>query len=206
MVKCGSCKKHHATTAEVRECYARAGRFTESGLEKVTGGPQWPASDKQKAYVLGLQDERVLPAYWQPMDRAQLDLMERDEVNGIIVMLKSFTYKEQKPPVTPDIEPGRYALHDGDRWHFYEVTKGKGRWEGYTFTKRLIGSPGDYQKANMGRPERERVNETIAKDAKQAMLDYGLHSGVCGKCSSPLTDPDSLARGIGPVCARKMGW
>ena len=31
------------------------------------------------------------------------------------------------------------------------------------------------------------------------------HEGQCGKCGRPLTDPDSIARGIGPECIKKMG-
>lgn len=31
------------------------------------------------------------------------------------------------------------------------------------------------------------------------------HEGVCGRCCRPLTDPESIARGIGPECIKKMG-
>src|ERR1700752_4765990 len=30
------------------------------------------------------------------------------------------------------------------------------------------------------------------------------HEGTCGRCARPLTDPQSIARGIGPECASKM--
>lgn len=30
------------------------------------------------------------------------------------------------------------------------------------------------------------------------------HVGQCGRCARPLTDPESIARGIGPECASKM--
>lgn len=30
------------------------------------------------------------------------------------------------------------------------------------------------------------------------------HEGACGKCGRPLTDPVSIARGIGPECIKKM--
>ncbi len=29
------------------------------------------------------------------------------------------------------------------------------------------------------------------------------HSGRCGRCGRELTDPESIARGLGPVCAQK---
>lgn len=31
------------------------------------------------------------------------------------------------------------------------------------------------------------------------------HEGQCGRCGRPLTDPESIARGIGPDCLAKMG-
>lgn len=30
------------------------------------------------------------------------------------------------------------------------------------------------------------------------------HEGTCGRCARPLTDPDSIARGLGPDCLSKM--
>lgn len=31
-----------------------------------------------------------------------------------------------------------------------------------------------------------------------------FHEGRCGKCGKPLTDPESIKRGIGPECAKSM--
>lgn len=31
------------------------------------------------------------------------------------------------------------------------------------------------------------------------------HEGTCGRCGRPLTDPESIQSGIGPVCRGKMG-
>lgn len=32
-----------------------------------------------------------------------------------------------------------------------------------------------------------------------------LHQGTCGRCGHALTTPDSIARGLGPVCAVLLG-
>jgi hypothetical protein len=32
------------------------------------------------------------------------------------------------------------------------------------------------------------------------------HQGTCGRCLRPLTDPASIARGLGPICAEKVDW
>lgn len=43
----------------------------------------------------------------------------------------------------------------------------------------------------------------IAANQKDAAALYGQILGVCGRCSRELTDEDSRARGLGPVCASK---
>jgi Zn-finger protein len=46
----------------------------------------------------------------------------------------------------------------------------------------------------------------IAKDPKAAAERHGILTGRCGKCGLKLTDPESVARGIGPICAKNFGW
>lgn len=38
-----------------------------------------------------------------------------------------------------------------------------------------------------------------------ALVGYGRATGACGICGRLLTDPESVARGIGPICAEKIG-
>ncbi len=212
MPKCGNCHQSHATVADIKACYAGVAVQDDGSKE-----PYWPASDKQVRYALGLQEERNLPEDYKVKSDADFHAMERDEVSAVINLLKTFTRKdgaatERKQWTMPE---GRYALRiarggpqENDHvWCFYQVDKPtEGRWTGYTFIKRLIGSPGTYRKENMAPAERNKVLDLIENDPNKAMTDYGLQSGVCGKCGSPLTNPESLARGIGPICLGKMGW
>lgn len=46
----------------------------------------------------------------------------------------------------------------------------------------------------------------IAKDPLRAAIDHGRMTGECALCSRTLSDPESIERGIGPVCAKKFGW
>jgi hypothetical protein len=46
----------------------------------------------------------------------------------------------------------------------------------------------------------------VSKDPKGATLKYGQLTGQCGCCGRTLTDPDSIAAGIGPICAGNFGW
>jgi hypothetical protein len=49
-----------------------------------------------------------------------------------------------------------------------------------------------------------KLNE-IAVNPSQAARDYGKRTGVCCCCGRELTDPESIANGIGPICATKWG-
>lgn len=211
-MRCGMCKRNDegVDINHVKGCTG-VNRGSVTVVDDRRGEPQWPASDAQIKYVLGLQAERNLPDWWPIRDEAALRSMERDEVSADINQLKTFTKRANAREVTvPEVPAGRYALKSagvgGDMWRFYQVDDGKGRWKGYKFIKRLIGAPGDYQKNPVPASDRARVFKEIEVDPKQAMLDYGLQSGTCGACSSPLSDPESLRLGIGPKCRAKRGW
>lgn len=45
----------------------------------------------------------------------------------------------------------------------------------------------------------------IAANPSQAARDYGKRTGVCCCCGRELTDPVSVAAGIGPICASNWG-
>ena len=204
MINCGNCNEYHETIADVRKCH---------GADEPT---PWPASDKQIAYVLGLQAERDLPDEYVVRDEAALRKMDRAEVSSMINELKVLPYKSPKgKSEAPDrtkaqaIPPGHYALQNPETgvWQFFEVTQGKPpRWAGYTFIQRLIGAPGDWSKQAIPPHTRNGLLAHIAEDPAKSASDYGKQSGRCGLCRSPLSDPESIARGIGPVCAKKHGW
>ena len=55
----------------------------------------------------------------------------------------------------------------------------------------------------------DTVKEIImgaANDPLTAAIRYGKVSGECSCCGRELTDPCSIERGIGPICATKFGW
>ena len=45
----------------------------------------------------------------------------------------------------------------------------------------------------------------VASDPKSAAIAYGKQTGICSCCGAELTDPKSIARGIGPICADNWG-
>lgn len=46
----------------------------------------------------------------------------------------------------------------------------------------------------------------IAKDPRAAAIAHGFRTGNCACCGRLLTDPVSVANGIGPICAQGFGW
>ena len=45
----------------------------------------------------------------------------------------------------------------------------------------------------------------LNKNPLETLQQYGRETGNCACCGRELTDPESVARGIGPVCAEKFG-
>ena len=105
---------------------------------------------------------------------------------------------------------GRYAVRDDNgAFRFYIVNSpDKGRWVGWYFVDIQAGDeryklgrqrPGDsYQGKGLD------ALRAIQADPLAASVAYGRELGLCGVCGRTLTDPESIAAGIGPVCASKF--
>jgi hypothetical protein len=54
----------------------------------------------------------------------------------------------------------------------------------------------------------ERKDRVVkaAADPEASAVAYGKRTGECSCCGRTLTDPESVERGIGPICADKYGW
>jgi hypothetical protein len=44
---------------------------------------------------------------------------------------------------------------------------------------------------------------TLSVDREAAFVAFGKRTGICGCCGAELTNAESIARGIGPICAGK---
>lgn len=106
-------------------------------------------------------------------------------------------------PVTvtlPVVAEGRYAIETPDGVKFYKVSRPtEGRWAGYTF---LDAQASDDFWPIKAVASKVAILSAIAADP-DALARYGRLLGVCGVCGRTLTDEESRANGIGPVCAGK---
>lgn len=109
-------------------------------------------------------------------------------------------------PSIEEVPAGRYAIDTQDgaanELAFYKVDRPtEGRWAGYVFVKLQVSD------------DEQRVSREVAKSvvrriaevgAQAASARYGHELGVCGVCGRTLTNDESRALGIGPVCRDKV--
>jgi len=174
-------------------------------------------SQAQQEFLADLSDEN-------------LNRMTNEQASAAIKTLLACPWKPQpqappapaQAPVPPFVNPtepapvlaqpaekvreGYYFIVDptNQQERFFRVRHGRDgtRWEGYVF---LDVQASDYFYSVTNAQHREAVLAEIAKDPVQAMNNYGLKLGRCGVCNRTLTDRDSILRGIGPICAAKLG-
>lgn len=126
----------------------------------------------------------------------------------------------EAPAPKPDYEPsidlgplhGCYAVTNAEgTLTFIQIDRpDKGTWAGWSFVRQQLGP-------NIHRMGAQRPGGTykgiwptllrkIIADPQGAMRRYGLELGRCGHCGLELTNEESRAYGIGPVCRKALGW
>lgn len=218
--KCGSCGGTHETINEYRLCSgapvqedvkAAAVMDNLTGVKATVNTP----GPRQVRYALDLLADRVWP---DEITEKDLKGMERRQVSNLIDSLQKAPRKARDRKIGAkgvkeefkDIPDGRYALGLKNRpedeaveWRFFQVRHGHSR----IFLDLLFGAPGAYRHQQLYGVAANKILEEIRRiTPRQASIDFGLQSKTCGVCSSPLTNPDSLEYGIGPVCRNKRGW
>lgn len=82
------------------------------------------------------------------------------------------------------------------------------KWGGWVFVKQQQGPT--MVKIGSQRPGESYVGQwpslidKVLDDPMAAVVRYGLELGVCGVCGLPLTNDESRAKGIGPICEGKL--
>jgi hypothetical protein len=208
-------KQEFADREAEQERAAYSSKMTATMERPITGAR---ATSKQAWFIVKLLGERAelsgSPIAWS-QDEMAAQQMEQSitEASAVIDRLKDeiatlkegkahdVIVKDSKPPTVP---AGRYAIEREGTLKFYRVTRPEeGRWAGWTFVDRQAS---DERYPVKNRIERESILRQIGEDVQGAMETYGRELGHCGHCGRTLTNEVSRERGIGPVCAEKMGW
>jgi hypothetical protein len=165
--------------------------------------------------IVNLLDERDLAAETRPKYQARMielaanhqaiEQLSMDQASALISTLKTLPYKTATPATDTDVPAGRYAFTGADGTTvFVKVDQPiAGKWAGYTFVTRQLSD--DF--ARMTRTQQaDALKAILALGVKESALRYGKELGVCSVCARTLTNEQSRAAGIGPVCAGNMGW
>lgn len=112
------------------------------------------------------------------------------------------------PTADVQVPAGRYAVATNagatNELAFYKVDRPtEGRWAGYVFVKLLISDDEQRLSRDAGIAVLAKI---AAAGVAEASAAYGHEIGECGVCGRTLTNDESRARGIGPVCIENMGW
>jgi len=179
-VKCGNHPRdervYHDTAADVRACY-------ESNEPRVLVD----ASKFTHAQQVDNEGNPIGPPIRLPQAAPET---EQGEPDG--------RWKTGNPLPFPE---GRYAILVDDVTKFYKIDAPlEGKWAGYVFVKVQAS---DELHPIRSRDSREAIiNDIIDQGWKESLLRYGREIGRCGHCGRTLTNEESRAYGIGPVCRR----
>jgi Family of unknown function (DUF6011) len=105
-------------------------------------------------------------------------------------------------PLTTAVEPGYYSTtgSDGGKQYFVVVKTKDGE---RTYAKRLVKSGANHWSWEYERGAVAALQGLTPLTIDQAS-EWGALHGHCIICCKPLTDPESVKRGVGPVCAKRI--
>lgn len=76
--------------------------------------------------------------------------------------------------------------------------------QGETYLGKVLGGK-LFASRDCDNETRDRI-VAVASDPQAAAIAYGKKFGKCSVCARELSDPASIERGIGPICAENYGW
>lgn len=165
-----------------------------------------PATDRQVSYLRDLvarKTPHVSTDYTERVIAAGFDRVRKaiDTLKGYPDLVRAET---EQVAATHEVAAGHYAVPTAEgHLAFYRVDcPTEGRWAGRTFVSLQLSDNYD----RLPKPVQTAVLAKIATDPKAAMLAYGQNIGRCGHCNRTLTNEQSRAYGLGPVCREAMGW
>ena len=68
-----------------------------------------------------------------------------------------------------------------------------------------VSSGNFYKVPQCSSEEAEKIAHLLS-DPETAMKQYGIETGSCCMCNRELTNPESVAAGIGPICGERFGF
>jgi Family of unknown function (DUF6011) len=211
-VKCGNCHQDHETVQQVKDCYGVPAGGPRHNRNKYPGDCVLCGAkvESQAGHVELVNNKwkvfhntgdcvakfAEVPAMGDPSERVQLPA-PADWNEGVPAQAKGF----------PDISAGHYAvksLTGNNDLDFFRVDRPEsGRWDGYTFVKRIIG--GHPESRVRGKWANLALLAIQQADPVKAAWLYGQELGRCSNCNRHLTQYASRRLSLGPDCADDAG-
>lgn len=203
-IKCGKCRGTHDSVAGVRACYGAVRtehKTVDDGLFADVPdqwGIQKAARDHEAQRNIRRQAGR--DAYGRAATT--------DHPEGVVATLQGLRaqVKAEMHEMFPTVHKLRVAAvlpGEGDRVRFFQIEiPTRGHWTGKVFVKEQASD--DFHSVRSV-DRQVRILREVLRDLRAAVELYGREIGCCGMCHRTLTDEESRARGIGPVCLDKIG-
>lgn len=192
-----------------------------------------PATERQIKFLNTLAAERKVPASWSELPDMIRNGLDSREASLLIQKALDYPKVEAEYSVAAanfsqpalleaaraqdalrSIPKSKYAIpfaelelyvpniqSYGNDLLFFEVKE----FRKHLYMNRLRGSVGGFRRTRLRYADIISLANLIKEDPTAAAVRFGQHFGVCGRCAAQLTDAESRARFMGPVCARVMG-
>jgi len=179
------------------------------------------ATPKQVNFINTLLTERVAPEALRNALSNVAALSSREASHAITALLAA--PKAPKAPIARPVEDDLHAALHAVPKACYAISETAANTvlqdtqvEGLLFirtkeyretryVRRLHGAPGDFATSKLSRRDSIAILRLIATDSLHYAQEFGKHFTVCGKCGAPLTDEESRALNMGPVCRKAWG-
>ena len=114
---------------------------------------------------------------------------------------------EPEPPISERLSPATegFYLHEGSVYKVQRAVHGSG----HLYAKRLVLERSEEDRRGTwwvyAKGVVSRLHQGLRLTQEEAAA-FGKLYGICCICGTQLNNEVSIERGIGPVCAKKMGW
>ena len=122
---------------------------------------------------------------------------------GFSLLRKAFDHARASGLKYPKVHVGslRFTIaQDDSKNPGYIYVRASGEYAG------KISPAGEFSPARETTAQQIEHITSVSRDPLAAAIAHGHATGNCAICARPLSDPDSVTRGIGPICAKKFGW
>lgn len=189
-----------------REAHADVVQWIDAGVAR---GFEFAASLADALSQYGTLTERQVAAVRGALQKAQERRAEQVKASpsvageGLTRLLKAFQTAMDNGLRNPKVRVGSLTFSPAkaaSKNYGCLYVKADGEYAG------KITPEGRFVCAYATSQETKDLVARVGADPLAEAIAHGKATGTCSCCGRELTDPESIARGIGPVCAEKYGW